>query len=171
MLAAIKKTLNSRLGTLQTMPLDIYSDINAYLAFFMFADYLNSQTNGTAYNLLTIPEKIIRPNMNIPYHTYLDYTRDIIVPPWIEEIADDAEIPATNILLPPSLKKIGDNAFLGGNSAYPISIPYSVKQIASNAFGSVSISCKIVINKNQNEIEGFPWGYQGNINNIEFAYE
>jgi hypothetical protein len=156
-LAEIKKALNSRLGTPRTIPLDMCMDINAYLAFFMFADYLNSKTSATAYNLMVVPKKIIEPSDVDPY-----YTKDIIIPPWVEEIADDAKIPVENILLPPSLKKIGNNAFYGWDlsslSSFSISIPYSVEQIASNAFGSIGF-VRVIINKKQNEIEGFPWGH------------
>ena len=153
MLAEIKKALNSRLGTPRTIPLDICMDINAYLAFFMFADYLNSATSSHAYNLVVVPKKIIEPNDVDPY-----YTKDIIIPPWVEEIADDAKISAVNISLPPSLKKIGNNAFSSLSSPVPMLIPYSVEQIAPNAFGSLR-DVEVRINKKQNEIEGFPWGH------------
>lgn len=173
MLAEIKKALNSRLGTPRTIPLDVCMDINAYLAFFMFADHLNSQTNGRTYNLVVVPKKIIEPNTEYPYDVDPNYEKDIIIPPWVEEIADDAKIPVENILLPPSLKKIGNKAFYGADlNAFQkpsISIPHSVEQIASNAFDFMGI-CRVIINKKQNEIEGFPWGHP-RPEKITFMYE
>lgn len=64
---------------------------------------------------------------------------------------------ATEIILPSTLKEIGNSCFYGCSSLVEIQIPNSVESIGTNAFSSCSKLETIKIDKEKDRISGSPW--------------
>ncbi len=169
MWSKIKKALNASLGRKDFRPLDAQSEVNSYLTHFMITDCLNQMipsSDGSPYNILYVAKKTLGENDRE------NTTRGkiLILPPWIEEIEDDAYLYTANgdLTLPPSLKKIGARAFFYFEGS--LFVPSSVKEINENAFSQLGTYCKIYIDGKRGEIEGYPWGHTYP-DFIRFAYE
>lgn len=92
--------------------------------------------------------------------TYIANVETQTVPEGIEKLGKSAFVymDATNIILPTTLKEIGEKCFEDSTKLLEINIPNSVEIIGENAFNDCASLEKIVIYKEKNSIEGAPWG-------------
>ena len=84
----------------------------------------------------------------------------IVVPEGVEKIGELAfeHSSANTIILPSTLKEIGEGAFYSLDNITEIEIPSSVETIGNGAFDKCGNLAEIRINKTRGSISGSPWG-------------
>lgn len=156
MWAAIKKAINSTIGTYGSKPLNEIVERSAYQSY-----YNSMLAYVTAYgNNSGAIEVIEDGKTEITGYGGKTSLKFAVLPPTTLTIANSAFASSglTNITIPPSVTLIGNGAFINTNLT-SVKIPRSVHAIGSNAFPNTTRS--IYIDKNNGEIPGAPWGATG----------
>jgi hypothetical protein len=156
MWGAIKKALNSTLGTKQFSALDILAKKNTYNYFYNEWFGKNSTySNEPKIYPITNEKKL---NLEVG-----DSGRPLVVlPPEVEEIEqplDSSYYRLPTCFLPYGIKELNCSIEFDLEYGFLCYFPETIEEISENAFAYLKSTDKIVINKKKDDLSGHPWGH------------
>lgn len=178
MWAAIKKAINSTIGTGASKPLDVQIKNGNYKTFYDIIDFLTrgageahldtssytvdiSKYSNSSYKIIILPPDVHIIGNNAFYNC--QQLEKITIPSSVYMIGNDAfsdcrSMKEVRFLPESSLHTIGDRAFMNCESLTSITIPKNVTSLDATTFSGCTNLMDIYVPWQEGAVEGAPWG-------------
>lgn len=159
MWGAIKKALNSTLGTDKFQPLDELSKKNAYRRFYeKMKGQQYQSTSAFDRNFIIIDEtNNSREVTQLPSGISSGRTFAIILPPNTKKLTN-YNVAGYVYFYPEGFERLETHIIDTGINKRLFEFPSTTQFIKENAFASLNQGDRVIIHRKQGEIEGHPWG-------------